>query len=149
MLVHSIERAIERAEQRTSGGAPRADRSAGGAAAAAAAGSGPSGSAAGSGSTMSSSSGASSSMSGLIAAIKDAGRLLSDPAFEGVPVPAVFLGGLPSPIPSGRPTLNAQLLVEQLQKGVLPSDALGEGDREVWRAASGITGGPTAAEPGC
>lgn len=42
-----------------------------------------------------------SSLSALVAAIQDAGRLLGDPAFRDVPVPAVYLGGLPAPIPAG------------------------------------------------
>ena len=41
---------------------------------------------------------------------------------------------------AGRPTLNAADLLHQLQQGVLPSDSLPEADREVWRAASRITG---------
>lgn len=50
-----------------------------------------------------------------------------------------------SPLPgslyfAGRPTLNAADLLHQLQQGVLPSDSLPEADREVWRAASRITG---------
>lgn len=58
---------------------------------------------------------------------------------QGVPVPTVFLGVLPTPIPPGRPTLDAQALVRSLEGGVLPSDALLDSDREVWRAASRIT----------
>lgn len=46
-------------------------------------------------------SGGSSALSGLVAALQDAGRLLSDPAFADVPVPTIYLGGLPAPIPAG------------------------------------------------
>lgn len=40
-------------------------------------------------------------LGGLVAALQDAGRLVGDPAFAGVPVPTIFLGGLPAPIPAG------------------------------------------------
>lgn len=40
-------------------------------------------------------------LGGLVAALQDAGRLVSDPAFAEVPVPTIYLGGLPAPIPAG------------------------------------------------
>lgn len=43
---------------------------------------------------------------------------------------------------AGRPTIDADELVRQLQQGQLPSDSLPKGDREAWRAASRITGAP-------
>ena len=59
------------------------------------------------------------------------------------------------PLPR-RPTLDASTLLQQLQQGHLPSDSLPERDREVWRAASRITGtrgspttGRTAAQLAC
>lgn len=122
---------------------------------------------------------------GLLDQLSAAMRVSAEPAFAQVPVPTIFLGGLPSPIPAGmaaglarppafgcsafccrvaasfephslqialalpappsppcagRPTLNVQAVADQLQRGQLPSDSLPGADREVWRAASGVTG---------
>lgn len=52
----------------------------------------------GSGSSQPSSAGP---LSGLVAALQDASRMVGEPAFADVPVPTIYLGGLPAPIPAG------------------------------------------------
>ena len=59
--------------------------------------------------------------------------------------PAALLPCCPAALLPCRPTLDASTLLQQLQQGHLPSDSLPERDREVWRAASRITG--TQASP--
>jgi hypothetical protein len=61
------------------------------------------------------------------------------PTWPPVPIPVVP-PLLPCYLINCRPTLDASTLLQQLQQGHLPSDSLPELDRDVWRAASRITG---------